>query len=104
MASSYDTNPTGHALMRKVLVSDDQYDVGSGLVGSVIKSGEPLLIPVIEPENVKAITLPALEMVEQVGIQSILIVRSSAGTALGRCSVFPAILGANLSRWKINLL
>jgi PAS domain S-box-containing protein len=88
-----DTNPTGQALMRKLLVHSDQIDEEHSIVGGVIKSGEPLLIPSIDPEQLKAITLPELrEYIDQVGIESILIV-----PLIGRSGVLGAI---SLSRHR----
>ena len=43
-AAFHDTNPTGQALLRKSLMADTYYNL-QGIVGGVIKSGEPLLIP-----------------------------------------------------------
>lgn len=74
VVSFSDTNPTGHALMRKLLVHNDKIDENRSIMSGVIKSGEPLLIPSIDPEQMKAITLPELkEYIDQIGIVSVLI-------------------------------
>jgi PAS domain S-box-containing protein len=83
-----DTHPTGHALMRKVLLNSDQLDEDRTLIGGVLKSGEPMLVPSIDPDRLKAITMPELsEYIDQVGVESILIVpvtgRSGVLGALG---------------------
>ena len=85
-----DSNPTSNALMRKTLVHGDEIDENHSLVGGVIKSGEPLLIPSIAPEQLKTITLPEFkEYVDQVGIKSVLIVPViGRGGVLGAISLF----------------
>ena len=71
----YDISPTGQAIMRKLFEPDFEYDHSKTLAGSVVRSGEPLLIPSIPPEQLKAVTLPAMqEFIDAVGIESILIV------------------------------
>src|SRR5215211_1683313 len=56
IASFYDTNPKAQAL-----ASDYDYDPSQALAAGVIKSGEPVLIPFLPPEQLKAITLPAFQ-------------------------------------------
>lgn len=71
----HDTNSTGQALMRKLFVPGYEYDHSQTLSGSVIGSGEPLLIPAIGIEKLQTVTLPVLkEYIEVVGMESILIV------------------------------
>ena len=71
----HDTTPTGHAILRKLFQPDFEYDHSRTLAGSVIRSGEPLLIPSIPEEQLKVVTLPALqEFIDVVGIESVLIV------------------------------
>jgi PAS domain S-box-containing protein len=71
----YDVLPTGQALLRKLFEPEFEYDHSRTLSGSVIRSGEPLLIPSIPPEQIKAVTLPALqEFIDAVGLESVLIV------------------------------
>jgi PAS domain S-box-containing protein len=71
----HDTNPTGQALLRKLFASEFEYQHMRTLSGSVIRSGEPLLIPSISKEQLQNLTLPSLEeFIEKVGIESILIV------------------------------
>ena len=71
----HDTTPTGQALLRKLFASDFEYEHMRTLSGSVIRSGEPLLIPSISQEQLQPLTLPALqEFIDVVGIESILIV------------------------------
>jgi PAS domain S-box-containing protein len=70
-----DTSSTGQALLRKFMVPGYEYDPTHSLSGGVIKSGEPVLIPSIPPEQLKAISLPAFqEFIHEVGIKSVLIV------------------------------
>ena len=89
----FDTDPTGHALMRKLVVYNDQIDEEHSIVGGVIKSGEPLLIPSITPKQMRAMSLPELrEFVDRVGIESILI-----APLIGRGGVLGAI---SLSRHR----
>jgi PAS domain S-box-containing protein len=71
----HDITPTGHALLRKLFEPNFEYDHSRTLAGSVIRSGEPLLIPSIPPEQLKVVTLPILqEFIDTVGLESILIV------------------------------
>lgn len=71
----YDTNPTGQALLRKLLDANTEHVGNQSLSSGVVKSGEPLLIPSIQPEQLQAVTLPELkEYVDKIGIESILIV------------------------------
>jgi PAS domain S-box-containing protein len=71
----HDVTPTGQALLRKLFEPDFQYDHSKTLAGSVIRSGEPLLIPSIPAEQLKIVTLPALqEFIDTVGVESVLIV------------------------------
>jgi PAS domain S-box-containing protein len=70
-----DTSSTGQALLRKFMVPGYEYDPTQSLSGGVIKSGEPVLIPSLPPEQLKAISLPAFqEFIHGVGIKSVLIV------------------------------
>lgn len=75
VSAFYDVNPTGQALLRKLFGSNFEYEHAKTLSGSVIRSGEPLLIPSISEEQLKAVTLPVLqELIDTVGLQSVLIV------------------------------
>jgi PAS domain S-box-containing protein len=70
-----DTNPTAQGLLRKLFEPDFEYDPSQTLSGSVIRSGEPLLIPSIPAAQLPAITLPTLkEFIDTVGLESVLIV------------------------------
>jgi PAS domain S-box-containing protein len=70
-----DTNPTGQALLRKMFEPNSEYNHSQALSGSVIRSGEPLLIPSIPAEQLKAVTLPTLkEYIDLVGMESLLMV------------------------------
>lgn len=71
----HDTNSTGQALFRKLFRPGYEYDHTQTLGGSVIKSGEPLLIPLIPAEQLQSVTLPVLkEYIEVIGMDSLLIV------------------------------
>ena len=68
-------NPSAQALLRKFMVPGFEYDHAQTLGGNVIRSGEPLLLPFISPEQVKALTLSDLgEYIQEFGIESILMV------------------------------
>jgi PAS domain S-box-containing protein len=70
----HDTSSTGQALLRKFVVPGSEFDPSSSLSGGVLVSGEPVLIPSIPPEQLKAISLPAFqEFIHEVGIKSVLI-------------------------------
>src|SRR5690349_14704013 len=71
----HDVAPTGQALLRKLFEPDFEYDHSKTLAGSVIRSGEPLLMPSIPEEQLRVVTLPALqEFIDTVGLESVLIV------------------------------
>ena len=75
VSAFHDISPTGQALLRKLFEPDFEYDHSKTLAGSVIRSGEPLLIPSIPAEQLKAVTLPALqEFIDTVGLESVLII------------------------------
>jgi PAS domain S-box-containing protein len=75
VAAFQDMNSTGQALLRKLFPPNFEYDHARTLGGSVIRSGEPLLIPSITAEQLQAVTLPILrEYIEVIGMQSLLIV------------------------------
>ena len=68
-------NPSAQALLRKFMVPGFEYEHAQTLGGSVIRSGEPLLLPFISPEQVKALTVSDLdEYIQEFGIESILMV------------------------------
>ncbi len=90
IAAFHDTNPTGQALLRKSLTADASYDL-QGIVGGVIKSGEPLLIPSTEAQELRVNALPGFkDMLDEIGIESIVI-----APLIGRSGVLGTI---NLSR------
>ncbi len=71
----HDMHPTARALLQKIYGDDFEYDHSQTLGGNVIRSGEPLLIASIPPEQLQAATLPALkEFIDVIGIESVLIV------------------------------
>ncbi|MGZ9234035.1 MAG: PAS domain S-box protein [Anaerolineales bacterium] len=71
----YDLHPTAQSLLRKRYGTDFEYEHAKTLGGSVIRSGEPLLIPLMPPEQLQAVTLPALqEFIDTIGVESVLIV------------------------------
>lgn len=91
----HDTNATAQSLLRKLYGTDFEYEHGRTLSGSVIRSGEPLLLPSIPPEQLKAVTLPAMqEFIDVIGIESVLIV-----PLVGRSGVVGTI---SLSRHRGN--
>lgn len=75
VSAFYDSNPTAQSLLRKYFVPEFEYEHARTLGGSVIRSGEPLLIPSIPPEQLQVATMPPLhEFVDVIGIESVLIV------------------------------
>lgn len=65
-------NPNARALLRKLL-DNSVYNLDEGIVGGVIRSGEPLLIPYINPSQLKSITLPGYRRyIQKFGVQSYL--------------------------------
>jgi PAS domain S-box-containing protein len=75
IAAFYDSNPRAQALLRKSVTADFEYDPSQALAGGVLKSGEPVLIPSLPPEQLKAITMPVFqEFIDEIGIASVLVV------------------------------
>jgi len=75
IAAFYDSTPRAQALLRKSVTPDFEYDPSQALAGGVLRSGEPVLIPSLPPEQIKALTLPAFqEFIDEVGIESMLVV------------------------------
>lgn len=72
--AAYHPLPGSRAVLRELLLTQS-YDVDDGLTGGVVRSGEPLYIPSIAPQQLAAITVPAFaKFVQMVGIESILVV------------------------------
>lgn len=70
-----DRTPKAQALLRKSIAHEYEYDPSSALAGGVLRSGEPVLIPSLPPEQLKAITLPPFqEFIDEIGVGSVLIV------------------------------
>jgi PAS domain S-box-containing protein len=75
IAAFHETSATGQALLRKFLVPGFEYDPSQSLSGGVVRSGEPVLIPSLPPEQLKAISLPPFqEFIDEIGIKSVMIV------------------------------
>jgi PAS domain S-box-containing protein len=74
VVSFHDASPKAHALLRKFLIADFEYEHAQSLSGGVVRSGEPVLIPSIPAEQLRAISLPAFqEFIDEVGIESVMI-------------------------------
>ena len=87
IAAFHDTDPTTQELLRRRIVLDAEYDLSEGQVGRVVTSGEPLLIPSLQPEQLQAVSLPAFkDIIMEAGISSVLIV-----PLIGRSGVLGAI-------------
>ena len=75
IGSFHDITPSGQALLRKLFEPGFEFDHSKTLAGSVIRSGEPLLLPSIPDEQLKVVTLPTMqEFIDSVGVASVLIV------------------------------
>ena len=93
IAAFHDTGPGGQELLRKFLFAEAEYDLSDGLVGGVIKSGEPLLISSMATEQLQSVSSSAFkELIEEINIESALIV-----PLIGRSGILGAI---NLYRGK----
>lgn len=67
------SDPEARALLRELTLS--MSDLQGGIIDSVIQTGEPLLIPSLNPQQREAILLPEIaRYAREVGIHSILIV------------------------------
>jgi PAS domain S-box-containing protein len=95
VSAFYDPNPTAYSFLRKLSEPELEYEHSPTLAGSVIRSGQPLLIPSIPPEQLQGVTIPALqEFIDAIGVESILIV-----PLIGRSGVVGTI---NLYRHRGN--
>ena len=90
IAAFHDTGPTGQAHLRKLLAQEAEYDLSDGLVGGVIKSSEPLLIPSITPQQLQAVSSSAFKrLIEEIGVESALMVPlTGRGSILGAISLY----------------
>jgi two-component system sensor histidine kinase UhpB len=71
----YDPDPTIRAQLRKSLINTPEFDRDQGIESGVVKSGEPLLIPSIQSQQLSGFSTRALtSYVSEIGIESILIV------------------------------
>jgi PAS domain S-box-containing protein len=75
IAAAYDTDSTARAMLRKVIEQAADLDRSQGLVAKAINTGQPILIPHIPIEELRAVSLPIWqEFVDYAGIESILVV------------------------------
>ena len=83
------TDHDHHTFMRKLFVDNHDLELESGIVGGVIKTGEPLFMPSAEPEYIKIMNFPMFkEYVQKFGLESLLIVPlTGRGAVLGALSV-----------------
>ena len=90
IAAFHDTGPTGQAHLRKLLALETEYDLSDDLVGGVITSSEPLLIPSITPQRLQAISSSAFKrLIEEIGVESALMVPlTGRGSILGAISLY----------------
>ncbi|HLF75327.1 MAG TPA: PAS domain S-box protein [Anaerolineales bacterium] len=72
----FDPDPGVLAKLRKLLIDTPEFDPDQGLEGGVLKSGEPVLIPSIQPEQLRSLAAgPSLTgQMHEIGIESLLIV------------------------------
>ena len=90
IAAFHDTGPRGQAQLRKLLSPEAEYDLSDGLVGGVIKSGEPLLIPSITVQQLQVVSSSAFtRLIEDIGVESALMVPlTGRGSILGAISLY----------------
>ncbi|HKY55515.1 MAG TPA: PAS domain S-box protein [Anaerolineales bacterium] len=90
IAAFHDTGPSGQAQLRKLLSPEAEYDLSDGLLGGVIQSGEPLLIPSITPQQLQTISSSAFkELIEEMNMESALMVPlTGRGSILGAISLY----------------
>jgi PAS domain S-box-containing protein len=74
LGASYHPDPEAHTFLQTMLVEHPQR-IGEGLNGSVVLTGQPLLIPVAAPEQVLAMVKPEYGLyIERFGVYSCVIV------------------------------
>jgi PAS domain S-box-containing protein len=84
--ASHHPKPENQAILRKHIMSID-HDLAGGILGGVIESGEPLLIPTLSPEHLDAITLPEFTgYILETGSQGLMII-----PIVGRSGTFGTI-------------
>ena len=75
VAAYYDADPRARALMGEVLRTTQDIPRDSGMMGRVIKSGEPQLVPVVDEEAMRAAGIPAVnQFLDEIGVSSMLTV------------------------------
>ncbi len=80
-------DPGARAQLRKLVMLSENSDTSEGIVAGVIRSGEPILVPSLNPEQLEAITLPEFkDYVREHGIQGFMVV-----PIIGRGGVLGAI-------------
>ncbi|MGE5073326.1 MAG: PAS domain S-box protein, partial [Anaerolineae bacterium] len=71
VAAYYDTHPRARQLMGEVLRATEDTPRDSGMIGSVIQSGQPMLISVFDDQQLKAAGVPAVNrLVDEIGVSS----------------------------------
>jgi len=88
VASFYNRNLAAIPLMRQMLASNPR-PIGEGLVGRVVKSHQPVLIPEVKPEMLAELIDPGYEAyLERYGVYSLLVVPLIAqGQVIGTLTV-----------------
>ena len=83
------TDHDHHTFIRKLFVDSNGHELESGVVGGVIKTGEPLFMSSVEPGYIEIMNFPIFkEYIQKFGLESLLIVPlTGRGGVLGALSV-----------------
>ena len=83
IAAYYDPDPAARTLIRKILEATREFDQDQGLAAKVMQTGEPVFIPSIPVEQLRAVAVPEFQdFVEQIGIESVLVVPMTGRTGV----------------------
>ena len=75
IVSFHHTEPSGQVRLREILSTEAEHGLSDGLIGGVIESGEPVLIPSIAPGKLQTVSSSAFkQLVEEMEMESVLIV------------------------------
>ena len=73
IAAFHDSDPAAKAMLQEVLDATADFPRDQGMGARVLRSGQPLLIPSIPPQQLEAVAIPAFtQYIKQVGMESVL--------------------------------
>ncbi|MGE5072269.1 MAG: PAS domain S-box protein [Anaerolineae bacterium] len=75
IAAYYDADPRAHFLLGELVRATQDMPRDAGIAGQVIRTGEPVIVPGVDEEQVRQVNLPAVtQFIEEIGVSSTLAV------------------------------